>query len=136
MLDGIVDIYLPDFKYQEGALAGKYSSGALDYPEAAAETIKEMHRQVGELEVDSRKVARRGLIIRHLVMPGNIAGTDRFVRWVAQELTPATRVNLMAQYRPEHKAFDYPEISRRINEKEWNQVRSWALAAGLTHIDL
>ena len=136
MLDGIVDIYLPDFKYQEGALAGKYSSGALDYPEAAADTIKEMHRQVGELEVDSRGVARRGLIIRHLVMPGNIAGTDCFVRWVAKELTPATRVNLMAQYRPEHKAFDYPEISRRINEQEWNQARSWALAAGLTHIDL
>ena len=136
MLDGIVDIYLPDFKYQEGALAGKYSSGALDYPEAAAETIKEMHRQVGELEVDSRGVAGRGLIIRHLVMPGNIAGTDRFVRWVARELTPATRVNLMAQYRPEHKAFDYPEISRRINEQEWNQARSWALAAGLIHTDL
>ncbi len=136
MLDGIVDIYLPDFKYQEGALAGKYSSGALDYPEAAADTIKEMHRQVGELEVDSRGVARRGLIIRHLVMPANIAGTDRFVRWVAKELTSATRVNLMAQYHPEHKAFDYPEISRRINEQEWNQARSWALSAGLTHIDL
>ncbi len=81
-------------------------------------------------------MARRGLIIRHLVMPGNIAGTDRFVRWVAKELTPDTRVNIMAQYHPEHKAFDYPEISRRINEQEWNQARSWALAAGLTHIDL
>jgi putative pyruvate formate lyase activating enzyme len=136
MLDGVVDIYLPDFKYQDGALSAKYSSGALNYPEIAAETIKEMHRQVGELQVDSKGVARRGLIIRHLVMPGNIAGTDRFVQWVAKELTATTRVNLMAQYRPEHKAFDYPEISRPITAQEWEQARSWANAAGLSHIDL
>lgn len=135
MLEGIVDIYLPDFKYQDSALAAKYSSGASDYPEVAATTIKEMHRQVGELQVDPKGVARRGLIIRHLVMPGNIAGTDRFVQWVVKELTTTTRVNLMAQYHPEHKAFDYPEISRRITAQEWNQARSWAKAAGLIHID-
>jgi len=136
MLDGIIDIYLPDFKYQDGTLAVKYSSGAVHYPEVAAETIKEMHRQVGELQSNSKGVAVRGLIVRHLVMPGNIAGTDRFVQWVAKELTPTTRVNLMAQYHPEHKAFDYPEISRRITAQEWNQARAWALAAGLVHIDL
>ncbi len=136
MLDGIVDIYLPDFKYQNGALAGKYSSGAVNYPEIAAATIKEMHRQVGELQCDAKGVARRGLIIRHLVMPENIAGTDRFVRWVAEELTPTTYVNLMAQYRPEHKAFDYPEISRRISTQEWEQARAWAKEAGLTNVDL
>jgi putative pyruvate formate lyase activating enzyme len=136
MLDGIVDIYLPDFKYQDGELASKYSSGASDYPEAAAVTIKEMHRQVGELGVDERGVARRGLIIRHLVMPNNIAGTDRFVRWVAQELTPTTYVNLMAQYRPEHKAFSYPDISRRITAEEWQQAVRWAREAGLKNIDL
>jgi putative pyruvate formate lyase activating enzyme len=135
-LDGIVDIYLPDFKYQDGAAAAKYSSGALDYPEVAAATIKEMHRQVGELQVDSKGVACRGLIIRHLVMPGNIAGTDRFVQWVARELTLSTRVNLMAQYRPKHKAFNYPEISRLITVQEWDQARAWAKAAGLTHTDL
>jgi putative pyruvate formate lyase activating enzyme len=135
-LDGVVDIYLPDFKYQDGTLAAKYSSGAKDYPEIAAATIKEMHRQVGELQVDSRGIASRGLIIRHLVMPGNIAGTDRFVQWVAKELSPSTRVNLMAQYHPEHKAFDYPEISRRITQKEWDQARAWARDAGLTHTDL
>ena len=136
MLDGIFDIYLPDFKYQDGALAARYSSGASDYPQVAAATIKEMHRQVGELVVDERGVARRGLIIRHLAMPRNIAGTDRFVQWVARELTPTTRVNLMAQYRPEHKAFAYPEISRRITAEEWQQVLLWAKEAGLKNLDL
>ena len=136
MLDGIIDIYLPDFKYQDGVLAAKYSSGARDYPEIAAATIKEMHRQVGELQLQGNGVARRGLIIRHLVMPENIAGTDLFVQWVAKELTPSTYVNLMAQYHPEHKAFDYPEISRRITDQEWTQANSWAKAAGLIHTDL
>jgi putative pyruvate formate lyase activating enzyme len=136
MLDGIVDVYLPDFKYQDGALAAKFSSGALDYPEVAAGVVKEMHRQVGELQTDIRGVARRGLIIRHLVMPNNVAGTDRFVQWVAKELSLTTYVNLMAQYHPEHKAYDHPEISRRITGQEWNQARAWALAAGLVHIDL
>jgi len=136
LLDGIVDIYLPDFKYHDNAMAAKFSSGAADYFEAAAGTIKEMHRQVGELQLDPKGVARRGLIIRHLVMLNNISGTDRFVQWVSKELTPSTYVNLMAQYRPEHKAREYPEISRPITMQEWNQARTWALAAGLTHIEL
>jgi len=134
-LDGVVDIYLPDFKYQDGALAAKYSSGAEDYPEVAAAVIREMHRQVGTLKVDERGVAMRGLIIRHLVMPQNIAGTDRFVRWVARELTTDTYVNIMAQYRPEHRAGDYPELSRRITPAEWGQALAWAHAAGLTNLD-
>lgn len=136
MLDGVVDIYLPDFKYQDGALAAKYSSGARDYPEIAAAVIKEMHRQVGELQLDSSGIARCGLIIRHLVMPENSAGTDRFVQWVAKELSPSTYVNLMAQYHPEYKAFDHPEISRRITDQEWSQARAWANAAGLVHTDI
>ncbi len=136
MLDGIVDIYLPDFKYQDEAMAMKYSSGAAGYPAVAAAVIKEMHRQVGELQVNARGVAERGLIIRHLVMPGNIAGTDRFVKWVAGELTPTTRVNIMAQYHPEHKAFEHPEISRRITAQEWEQALSWAREAGLVHFNL
>ncbi len=135
-LDGIVDIYLPDFKYQDGKLAAKYSSGASDYPEVAAEVIKEMHRQVGELQLDRDGAARRGLIIRHLVMPNNIAGTDSFTRWVARELTPTTYVNLMAQYHPEHRAFDHPEIARRITGEEWQQALRWAREAGLQNLDL
>lgn len=135
MLDGIVDIYLPDFKYQDGTLAGKYSSGASDYPAVAAAAVKEMHRQVGVLEIDASGVARRGLIIRHLVMPDNIAGTDRFVRWVARELSTDTYVNIMEQYHPEHKAFDYPEISRRITNGEYRQAIRWAREASLTNLD-
>jgi putative pyruvate formate lyase activating enzyme len=135
MLDGIVDIYLPDFKYQDGAMAAKYSSGAADYPDVAAAVIKEMHRQVGTLQRDARGVALRGLIIRHLVMPHNIAGTDRFVRWVARELTTDTYVNIMPQYRPEHRARDYPELARPITSEEWGQALAWARAAGLTQLD-
>jgi putative pyruvate formate lyase activating enzyme len=134
-LDGIIDIYLPDFKYQDGRLASKYSSGADDYPEVAAAVIKEMNRQVGKLVVDASGIAQRGLIIRHLVMPHNIAGTDRFVRWVAEELTPDTYVNIMSQYRPEHQAHDYPKIARRITNDEWGQALDWARHAGLTNLD-
>ncbi len=85
-----------------------------------------MHRQVGELRVDGRGVAQRGLIIRHLIMPQNLAGTDRFVKWVAQELSKDTCVNLMRQYRPEHKASEYRELSRRITAEEWQQALKWA----------
>lgn len=134
LLDGIVDIYLPDFKYADGAMAAKYSSGAADYPEVAAAVIKEMHRQVGKLAVDGRGIATRGQIIRHLVLPGNIAGTDRFVRWVAAELSPDTCVNIMAQYRPAHRAFEYPEIARPITTVEWRQALAWAREAGLTNL--
>ena len=135
LLDGIVDIYLPDFKYQDGAMAGKYSSGADDYPEHAAAAIKEMHRQVGDVVVDENGIALRGLMIRHLVMPENVAGTDRFVQWVAAELTPSTYVNIMAQYRPEHRAHQHPAISRRLTGTEWKQAVTWAIDAGLTRLD-
>jgi putative pyruvate formate lyase activating enzyme len=135
-LDGIVDLYLPDFKYQDGSLAARYSSGASDYPAVAAAVIQQMHRQVGILQTDANGVARRGLIIRHLVMPRNIAGTDRFVRWVAAELSPETYVNIMAQYRPEHRAFEFGELSRRITNEEYRQALAWAREAGLSNLDL
>lgn len=135
LLDGIVDIYLPDFKYNDTKMAEKYSSGAAGYPEAAAAAIEEMHRQVGELVVDERGIALRGLMIRHLVLPRNIAGTDRFTAWVASRLTRSTYVNIMAQYRPEHRARDYPELSRRVSSDEFKQALDWARAAGLTRLD-
>jgi putative pyruvate formate lyase activating enzyme len=134
MLDGVVDIYLPDFKYQDEEMAEKYSSDASDYPKVAAAVIREMHRQVGDLETDSRGIATRGLIIRHLVMPNNIGGTDRLVKWIATELGPDTYVNLMAQYRPEHKAFDHPAIARRLTNEEWQQAVTWAEEAGLENV--
>jgi putative pyruvate formate lyase activating enzyme len=134
-LDGIVDIYLPDFKYQSPEAASRYSSGAEDYPEVAAAVIAEMHRQVGRLQTDARGIAQRGLIIRHLVLPHNIAGTDGFVEWVARELSADTYVNIMAQYRPEHRAAEYPKLARRINSKEWRQALAWAEEAGLSNLD-
>ncbi len=135
LLDGIVDIYLPDFKYTDGAMAAKYSNGASDYPERAAAAIEEMHRQVGELVVDENGIALRGLIIRHLVLPFNIAGTDKFVQFVARRLTPSTYVNIMEQYHPEHQASKYPELSRRITAAEYQQAIRWAKEAGLTRLD-
>ncbi len=135
-LDGIVDIYLPDFKYQNSELAATYSFEADAYPVVAKEVIREMHRQVGELKIDRAGVAQRGLIIRHLVMPENIAGTQQFVRWVAKELGPDVSVNIMAQYRPEHRASEYPEINRGITSEEWQQALEWARDAGLNSPDL
>ena len=135
LLDGIIDIYLPDFKYTDGAMSAEYSSGASDYPERAAEAITEMHRQVGELVTDEGGIALRGLMIRHLVLPGNIAGTDKFVRFVAEKLTASTYVNIMAQYRPEHKAPGIAGLSRRITSAEYQQAIRWAREAGLTRLD-
>jgi putative pyruvate formate lyase activating enzyme len=134
LLDGIVDIYLPDFKYQDSTLAATYSAGAKDYPQVARTVIKEMHRQVGDLTLDDRGLAQRGLLIRHLVLPHNIAGTDRFVQWVARELGPKTAVNLMDQYRPAHRANDYPKLARRLTLAEWRQARRWAQEAGLARL--
>jgi len=135
LLDGIVDIYLPDYKYTSSAMAEKYSSGAAGYPEVAAAAIAEMHRQVGGLVVDEKGVALRGLIIRHLVLPENVSGTDVFVRWVAGEIGPDTYVNIMDQYRPEHRAAGYPKLSRRLTRSEFSQAIGWAREAGLTRLD-
>jgi putative pyruvate formate lyase activating enzyme len=135
LLDGVVDIYMPDFKYQDGDVAHELSLEARDYPTAAAAAIAEMHRQVGVLEVDEDGVAQRGVILRHLVLPNNLAGTDRFVKWVAKELGPDTYVNIMAQYRPEYRAKDDPNLNRRITSREWSQAMAWAEEAGLRNLD-
>jgi putative pyruvate formate lyase activating enzyme len=132
LLDGIVDIYLPDFKYTDGEKAAAYSSSARDYPEVAAAVIAEMHRQVGDLVTDHRGIARRGLMIRHLVLPENIAGTADFAKFVAERLSRDTYVNVMGQYRPEHRAWQYPELSRRITSAEYRQALAWAAQQGLT----
>jgi putative pyruvate formate lyase activating enzyme len=135
LLDGVVDIYMPDFKFQDGHLSHRYCAEARDYPRVAAAAIKEMHRQVGKLRLDERGVAMRGLLVRHLVMPYNLAGTDRFVRWVAKELSPDTYVNLMDQYGPEHKAYEYPELARPLRSREFAQALAWAYEARLTNLD-
>jgi putative pyruvate formate lyase activating enzyme len=135
MLDGIVDIYMPDLKYMDSDKAEKYSAGASDYPEVTKNAIVEMQRQVGELMIDGRGVALRGLIIRHLVMPNRVAGTEKFVQWVAETLPKSTYVNIMPQYRVEYKAFEHPEIARGITVQEFLEAMDWAEKYGLTNLD-
>ena len=135
LLDGIVDIYLPDFKYTDPEKAAMYSSGAADYPEMAKRGIAEMHSQVGILQVSGDGVARRGLIIRHLVMPNRVAGTRAFVRWVAESLSRSTYVNIMAQYHVDYQAYNYPEIARGITVEEFLEAIEWAQEYGLNNLD-
>jgi len=135
MLEGIVDIYKPDMKYMDGEKAAKYSAGASDYPEVTKKAIVEMHRQVGVLKLDKRGIAIRGVIIRHLVMPNRVAGTEKFVKWMAETLPKSTYVNIMAQYRVEYKAYDYPEIARGITAQEFLETMDSAEKYGLTNLD-
>ena len=135
ILDGVVDIYKPDMKYMDADKAAKYSAGASDYPEVTKKAIVEMHRQVGVLTLDQRGIATRGVIIRHLVMPNRVAGTEKFVKWVAEVVPKSTYVNIMAQYRVEYKAYDYPEIARGITVQEFLEAMDWAEKYGLTNLD-
>ena len=133
LLDGVVDIYLPDFKYQDEATAARFSNGAPGYPEHAAAAIREMHRQVGVIR-QTDGIAHGGLLIRHLVLPENMAGTDGFVRWVASELGPETHVNIMGQFAPQFRAHEYPPLSRRPTREELAQAMRWAREAGLRNL--
>ena len=136
LLDGVVDIYLPDLKFMDGAEAKRYSfAAAADYPVMAQESILEMHRQVGVLVTDRHNIALRGLMIRHLVMPNRISGAREFVAWVAENLPLDTYVNIMSQYRVEHRAFEYERIARAITSEEFVEAMEWALEAGLTNLD-
>ena len=136
VLDGIVDIYLPDFKYWDSDMSAKYSSGAENYPEVTKDAILEMHRQVGIAKPTKDGIMQRGLMIRHLVMPNNVAGSERIMEWIAENLPKDTYVNIMAQYTPRYKAYDYPEISRRITKVEYNKVVKKAEEVGLTNLDI
>lgn len=135
LLDGIVDIYLPDCKYMDPEHAAKYSSEAYNYPYYAKIALKEIFRQVGDLIVDNRGIAVRGLILRHLILPNRIAGTESLLKFVAENLSKTTYLNLMRQYRPEYKAFDYPEIARRIKRDEYEEALNWARKYGLNRLD-
>jgi len=130
LLDGVVDIYLPDFKFQDAEIAARFTQGAPDYPRHAAAAVKEMHRQVGGLRIENG-LAQSGLLIRHLVMPENMGGTDRFVQWVASELGPDTHVNIMSQYRPMYRANEFPPLDRALTRAEFDQAMAWAREAGL-----
>jgi len=136
VLDGIVDIYLPDFKYWDSDMSAKYSSGAESYPEVTKAAILEMHRQVGVATPKKDGIIQRGLMIRHLVMPNNVSGSEQIMEWIAENLPKNTYVNIMAQYTPLFKAYDYPEISRRITKEEYVRVVKRAQEVGLTNLEI
>jgi putative pyruvate formate lyase activating enzyme len=136
MLDGIVDIFLPDFKYYDEEMAFKYSSGAVKYPEVTKAALIEMNRQVGVARPAGDGLMYRGLMVRHLVMPNGVSGTGNVIRWIAENLPKDTYLNLMSQYRPYYKASEYPEISRRLTREEYSQAVSWAKEEGLTNIEI
>ena len=135
-LDGIVDIYLPDFKYWDSDMSAKYSSGADSYPKITSEAILEMHRQVGVAKPATDGIMQRGLMIRHLVMPNNTGGSEEIMEWIAENLPKDTYVNIMAQYNPLYKAYDYPELSRRITREEYKKAVFRAKEMGLTNLDV
>jgi len=132
-LDGIIDIYMPDMKYMDPEISLELS-GAPDYPVRAMEALREMHRQVGDLEINSRGIAERGLLVRHLVLPNNIAATDRVISFIAS-LSQETYINIMDQYRPEFRAGENFDLKRRITLDEYDQAIKWARSCGLRRID-
>ncbi len=130
LLDGVVDVYMPDLKYADAPTAARLS-GAADYPERAFAALREMHRQVGDLALDEHGIARRGLLVRHLVLPGGLAGTPAVMTFLAEEISRDTYVNVMDQYRPCHRADEHSEITRRVTAEEYADAVAAARAAGL-----
>jgi putative pyruvate formate lyase activating enzyme len=134
--DGIVDIYLPDFKYSDGKMAAKYSSEAETYPEMTQAALLEMNRQVGVAKPAADGLMYRGLMLRHLIMPNRVGGAQKIFEWIAENLSKDTYLNIMSKYRPMYKSFEYPKISRRITRNEYDEAVKWAKDAGLTNLDL
>jgi putative pyruvate formate lyase activating enzyme len=136
VLDGVVDVYLADFKYTDPAGAAVYSNGAADYPEVARRALIEMNRQVGVARPERNGVIFRGLIIRHLVMPADAAGSLEAMRWIAGNLPASTYVNIMLQFRPAYRASGYPEINRPVSREEYAMVVDEARRSGLDNLDV
>lgn len=134
LLDGIVDIYMPDMKYSDEVPGQRYS-GVKEYPQVNRTAVKEMHCQVGDLRLDRDGVAVRGLLVRHLVLPNSIAGTAEVVRFLAQEVSHNTYLNVMAQYRPCYRAAEFRELSRPLERDEFSAAVKLARHAGLTRLD-
>ncbi len=134
LLDGIVDIYMPDMKYSDEKTAEQLS-GIKDYPKVNKTAVKEMHRQVGDLEIDKQGVAQRGLLARHLVLPNRLAGTQEVVCFLAQQISINTYLNIMAQYHPGYKAFDIPQLARAVNRQEFLEAIDLAHQQGLNRLD-
>jgi putative pyruvate formate lyase activating enzyme len=134
LLDGIVDIYMPDMKYSNNPTSERLSD-VKDYVEVNHTAVKEMHRQVGDLQIDENGIARRGLLVRHLVLPNGLAGTEKTMKFLAQEISPDTYVNIMAQYRPHYRANTVIEITRSINTSEFREAINLARHQGIHRLD-
>ena len=134
LLDGIIDIYMPDMKYGNSALAHKYSH-VRDYVETNFAAVREMHRQVGDLQLDEQGIAQRGLLVRHLVLPGNIAGTEAVLTFLANEISTNTYINLMDQYHPCYRAMDNPPLDQGLKENEYQEALELADRLGLKRLD-
>jgi putative pyruvate formate lyase activating enzyme len=133
LLDGVVDIYMPDMKYADPEIAQKYSR-IPNYPMVNQTAVKEMHRQVGDLQI-AGELAFRGLLVRHLVLPHRLAGTPEIVHFLAENISRNTYLNLMDQYRPAFRAYQFPEIARRITREEYQETVELARQAGLQRLD-
>ena len=125
LLEGVIDIYMPDAKYMSEEYSKRFSN-APDYPNVLRKVLKEMYRQVGDLTINSNGIAERGLLIRHLVMPQGVASSEAILQFIAEEISVHSYVNIMDQYRPEYRSYDYPEISRRITQKEYMEAIQFA----------
>lgn len=134
LLEGIVDIYMPDMKYADDEIAREYS-GVEDYASMSKAAVKEMHRQVGDLQINKQGIAVRGLLVRHLVLPHRLAGTAEVVHFLAEEISRDTYLNVMAQYRPCHKASQFPLINRPITGEEFQEAVDLAQQHGLKRLD-
>jgi putative pyruvate formate lyase activating enzyme len=134
LLDGIVDVYMPDAKFWDGGTALRLCDAA-DYPERARQALLEMHRQVGDLEIDSGGGARRGLLVRHLLMPGGLAGTTEWVEFLKNEISPHTYLNIMNQYRPCGEARRHSELRGQVGFEEYLEALQAAQDAGMTRLD-
>ncbi|MBT9170025.1 MAG: hypothetical protein DDT18_00363 [Actinobacteria bacterium] len=134
LLDGIFDIYMPDMKYSDEKVARELS-GIKNYPQVNQDAVKEMHRQAGDLVVDEHGVAQRGIILRHLVLPQGLAGSEETFRFLAQEISKDTYLNIMDQYHPCYKAYDHPQLGCRITGEEYQEAIQLALHYGLRRLD-
>lgn len=130
LLEDIVDIYMPDIKYSIDENALKYS-GVQNYRETVKAAVKEMHRQVGDLKISKRGIAQRGLLVRHLVLPNDAAGSKAVIDFIAEEISTDTYLNIMDQYRPAYHAYKYPKIDRQITASEYKEIVDYALSKRL-----
>ncbi len=133
LLDGIIDIYMPDMKYADEQIALRYSK-IPDYPRVNQAAVREMYRQVGDLKID-KGLATRGLLVRHLVLPNQLAGTDQIVRFLVEEISTNTYLNLMDQYHPAYQASLFPELNRCLTRQEYQETVRYARQAGLSRLD-